>query len=378
MGIESIDPVDLTRELVRFDTTTPKDSGLQSFLISKLRPLGFRDFALPFNDVQNFYAQLGQTGPHFCFAGHTDVVPSGPADQWTFPPFAAVLDQDCLIGRGVADMKGAVAAMISAVSSFLAKRPLSRGSISFLITGDEEGPAVDGTAKVMEWLNRSNEKIDYCLVGEPTSVRQIGDTIKFGRRGSINGRILLYGVQGHTAYPALARNPLHEALPFLSELVNIRFDEGNESFEPTHLSLTNMNGGTGTNNVIPDRLEIRFNIRNGTASSFKSIQDKIEQTIQQSGIRYSLEMLEAGRAFLTPKRKLVETLVDSVRECEGITPELSTSGGTSDARFIAPAGIDVAELGLKNESIHKINERAPVQDIRKLAKIYETLLTKLL
>lgn len=378
MNREVWDPLSLAQEFIQFDTITPNDYGLQPRIISYLEKMGFAVQKLPFEEVHNFYARLGNSAPNFCFAGHTDVVSPGALDQWRFSPFSGTVEGGLLYGRGAADMKGAIAAMISAVSSHLNSGQPLNGSISFLITGDEEGPSLNGTAKVMAWLKQKREKIDYCLVGEPTSNKIVGDTIKNGRRGSINGRLTLYGVQGHAAYPHLARNPLHECLDVIQKLIAITFDQGNHYFDPTHLSLTNVQGGTGADNVTPDRVEFRFNIRHGTESSLKSIKEKIENLLSQSGIQFSLNMKQSGEAFMTQKGKLIDSLIHSVKEVSGITPQLSTSGGTSDARFIAPEGIEVAELGLRNDTIHKVNESISVEELKTLTKIYEKILKDIL
>ncbi|MHB8483761.1 MAG: succinyl-diaminopimelate desuccinylase [Nitrospiria bacterium] len=370
--------VDLTREFVQCDTVTPKDNGLQSKILSYLKEMGFKTHLLPFGEIHNFYARVGATPPLFCFAGHTDVVPAGPEENWTFPPFSAQLKEGRLYGRGTADMKGAIAAMISAVHKHLKRSSLRKGSIAFLMTGDEEGPAVEGTVKVMEWLKQKGEKIDYCLVGEPTSETQLGDTIKNGRRGSINGRLTLYGIQGHVAYPHLAENPLHKGLEILRQLIRIPFDQGNVFFDPTHITLTNIQGGSGRDNVIPDRVETRFNIRYGTASTFHSIKEKIETMLVQSGVKFSLEFQHAGEAFLTSKGVLIQSIIQSVEEITGVTPKLSTGGGTSDARFIAPMGIEAAELGLKSGTIHKTDESVSTEDLMTLERIYKKILERIL
>ena len=378
MNPSNLDPVELTQEFIRFDSTTPSDNGLQKKIAFYLEQIGFTVHHLPFGKVHNLYARIGTVGPLFCFAGHSDVVPSGPPDQWAVPPFSGMIRDRILYGRGAADMKGAIASMICAVPAILRSGVLKRGSISFLITGDEEGPAVDGTVKVVEWLRKKEERIVFCLVGEPTSADVIGDTIKHGRRGSINGKLTLFGIQGHVAYPQLARNPLHESLAILEELVRISFDRGNEAFEPTHLALTNMHGGTGTDNVTPDSLEVRFNIRHGNISSYSEIRKTIEDLLNRSGVKYLLEIRQAAAPFLTGKGKLIDTLTRSVRELTGVTPHLSTTGGTSDARFIAPEGIEVAELGLKNKSIHKIDESVPIDDLYSLAGLYTRVVQELL
>lgn len=379
MTKRSWDVASLTKELVQFPSVTPKDEGVQDRLAGWLSSLGFTVHPLPFGDIRNFYARIGTRSPLFCFAGHTDVVPAGPDEEWKFPPFSGEVRNGHLYGRGAADMKGAIAAMVSAVASLVQEGRLpKKGSMAFLITGDEEGAAVNGTLKVIEWLRKKGEKIDFCLVGEPTSETRIGDTLKTGRRGSINGRLTLFGTQGHVAYPDLAKNPLHESLPLLQKLASLQLDDGNQSFQPSRLVLTNLNGGTGRDNVIPDRFEIRFNIRHGTASSYESIRKKIEALLESSGLRYTLALESSGPAFLTGRGKLVDALVESVEKVQGYRPEESTTGGTSDARFIAPAGIETVELGLRNETIHKINESVPVADLEALAAIYRALLEKLL
>ncbi|HXN06967.1 MAG TPA: succinyl-diaminopimelate desuccinylase [Nitrospiria bacterium] len=373
------DVASLTKELVQFPSVTPKDEGVQGRLAEWLSSLGFTVYPLPFGDIRNFYARIGTRSPLFCFAGHTDVVPPGPDEEWSSPPFSGEVRNGQLYGRGAADMKGAIAAMVSAVAPLVQEGRLTkRGSMAFLITGDEEGAAVNGTLKVLDWLREKGEKIDFCLVGEPTSETRIGDTLKTGRRGSINGRLTLFGTQGHVAYPDLAKNPLQESLPLLQKLASLQLDQGNESFQPSRLVLTNVNGGTGRDNVIPDRVEIRFNIRHGTASNNESIRKKIEALLESSGLRYTLALESSGPAFLTGRGKLVDALVESVEKVQGYRPAESTTGGTSDARFIAPAGIETVELGLKNETIHKINECVPVADLEALAGIYRSLLENIL
>lgn len=372
-----LNPVDLAQEFIQYDTTTPKDNGLQLRIISFLEKMGFTIQKLRFEEVHNFYARIGTKRPVFCFAGHTDVVPSGPVEKWVVPPFSGKILGNLLYGRGAADMKGSLAAMLSAVSNFLNRPNPMNGSISFLITGDEEGPSTNGTVKMMEWLKKKGENIDFCLVGEPTSDRVVGDTIKNGRRGSINGRLVLFGVQGHVAYPHLAQNPLHEGLDILKQLTQYSFDSGNSFFEPTRLALTNIHAGTGTDNVTPESLEVRFNIRFGTDSSFTSIKEKLENLLNQFQIKYSLELSLSGNAFLTGPGKLIESMIQSIEEKEGIIPQLSTTGGTSDARFIASNGIEVAELGLRNQTIHKIDENIAIEDLWKLTRIYERILEKI-
>ena len=373
------DVASLTKELVQFPSVTPKDEGVQGRLAEWLSSLGFTVYPLPFGDIRNFYARIGTRSPLFCFAGHTDVVSPGPDEEWSSPPFSGEVRNGQLYGRGAADMKGAIAAMVSAVAPLVQEGRLTkRGSMAFLITGDEEGAAVNGTLKVLDWLREKGEKIDFCLVGEPTSETRIGDTLKTGRRGSINGRLTLFGTQGHVAYPDLAKNPLQESLPLLQKLASLQLDQGNESFQPSRLVLTNVNGGTGRDNVIPDRVEIRFNIRHGTASNNESIRKKIEALLESSGLRYTLALESSGPAFLTGRGKLVDALVESVEKVQGYRPAESTTGGTSDARFIAPAGIETVELGLKNETIHKINECVPVADLEALAGIYRSLLENIL
>src|ERR1700693_3566331 len=373
------DVASLTKELVQFPSVTPKDEGVQGRLAEWLSSLGFTVYPLPFGDIRNFYARIGTRSPLFCFAGHTDVVPPGPDEEWSSPPFSGEVRNGQLYGRGAADMKGAIAAMVSAVAPLVQEGRLTkRGSMAFLITGDEEGAAVNGTLKVLDWLRGNGEKIDLWLVGEPTSETRIGDTLKTGRRGSINGRLTLFGTQGHVAYPDLAKNPLQESLPLLQKLASLQLDQGNESFQPSRLVLTNVNGGTGRDNVIPDRVEIRFNIRHGTASNNESIRKKIEALLESSGLRYTLALESSGPAFLTGRGKLVDALVESVEKVQGYRPADSTTGGTSDARFIAPAGVETVELGLKNETIHKINECVPVADLEALAGIYRSLLENIL
>jgi len=377
MSGEIPDPVALAQDWVRIRSVTPNDNGLQQIIGSRLTSAGFTVQNLAFDGIQNLYARFGDSSPLFCFAGHTDVVPANDPEAWRVSPFSGEIVDRLLYGRGAADMKGAIAAMMTAAFRFREMLTQNRGSIAFLLTGDEEGPAINGTVKVIEWLKKRNETIDYCLVGEPTSLKRIGDTIKNGRRGSLNGRILLKGESGHVAYPHLAENPLHQGIELLRQLREIPFDSGDRHFDPTRLSLTNLQGGTGTDNVTPGSFEIRFNIRFGIASTAASIREKIEKVLSRLELPHTFEWKESAAPFLTEKGKLIDSMIAAVRKVNRISPQLSTSGGTSDARFFAREGIEVAELGLKSELIHKVNESVPVADIQLLSELYFQILTNI-
>lgn len=368
----------LAQALIARPSVTPEDAGCQDLMISRLERLGFEITRLPFGEVQNFWAQRGSSGPLFVFAGHTDVVPTGPLEAWHSDPFTPTLRDGVLYGRGAADMKGSLAAMIVAVERFVALHPRHHGSIGFLITSDEEGPAVNGTVKVVEWLRQHDRRIDYCLVGEPSSGEALGDTIKNGRRGSLNGRLVIKGVQGHIAYPQLADNPVHKALPALDELVRIEWDAGNDYFEPTRLQISNIHAGTGVTNVIPGVVEIQFNFRFSTASTAEGLMDAVNEILDSHGLDYEIDWNLSGKPFLTPRGALCDRLSEAVHEVTGLTPELSTTGGTSDGRFIADICREVVEFGPLNMSIHKLNEHVAVENIEPLAAIYEKALEKLL
>jgi len=368
----------LAIDLVRRPSVTPDDAGCQRLLADRLAALGFRIEPMRFGEVDNLWARRGTGHPVFCFAGHTDVVPPGPLDRWTSPPFEPTVRDGRLYGRGTADMKGSLAAMITATEAFIAERPRHAGSIAFLLTSDEEGPAMDGTVRVVEALEARGEKLRWCLVGEPTATARVGDVIKNGRRGSLNGRLTVYGRQGHVAYPHLAANPLHAFAPALAALVAEEWDRGNAHFPPTTFQVSNLNAGTGAENVIPGELTALFNIRFSTELDDATIRRRVEAMLDRGGFRYALEWRLSGNPFLTPAGELVEAARAAVRIVQGIDTELSTSGGTSDGRFIAPTGAQVLELGPLNATIHQVDECVGVGDLDALHAIYLETLRRLL
>lgn len=370
--------LELAKDLIARPSVTPDDAGCMELIGARLRALGFELHRLRFSDVDNLWARKGGEGPLFAFAGHTDVVPTGPLAQWTSAPFAPQIRDGHLYGRGAADMKGSIAAMVVAVERFVEKHPQHHGSIAFLLTSDEEGPSINGTVKVVEWLQARGERIDWCIVGEPTSVNRLGDTIKNGRRGSLNGKLIVHGVQGHVAYPDRADNPVHRAAPALAELCAIEWDRGNEFFPPTSFQISNIHAGTGADNVIPGELEVVFNLRYSTELTRERIERRIEEVLQRHALRHTLTWRHSGAPFLTPKGKLVNATRSAIAERLGVETELSTSGGTSDGRFIAPTGAEVLELGPINASIHKIDECVLVDDLERLADVYEEILRRLL
>ncbi|MDN4054529.1 succinyl-diaminopimelate desuccinylase [Massilia sp. YIM B02763] len=368
----------LTEELIALDSVTPHDKGCQQRLIDLLSPLGFVCETIESNGVTNLWARRGTASPVFVFAGHTDVVPSGPVEQWASQPFAPTVRDGKLYGRGASDMKASIAAMVVASEEFVAAHPQHEGSIAFLITSDEEGPAVDGTVVVCEMLEERGEKIDYCLVGEPTSSHVLGDMIKNGRRGSLSGCLVVKGVQGHIAYPHLARNPIHQAAPALAELAAEVWDEGNEYFPPTSWQVSNIAAGTGATNVIPGELKVDFNFRFSTASTAEGLQARVHAILDRHGLDYDLQWTLSGEPFLTPKGTLSDAVCGSIRAELGVTTELSTTGGTSDGRFIARICPQVVEFGPLNASIHKIDEHIEVRYIDPLKNIYRRTLERLL
>ncbi|NGP53637.1 succinyl-diaminopimelate desuccinylase [Thioalkalivibrio sp. XN8] len=370
--------LELARELVRRPSVTPEDAGCQALMAERLERIGFQVERQRYGEVDNFWARRGHAGPLLCFAGHTDVVPTGPLDAWTHPPFEAEVKDGLLWGRGAADMKASLAAMIVACEEFLAARPDHRGSLAFLVTSDEEGPAQDGTKKVIEALEARGEKIDWCLVGEPSSRERLGDMLRIGRRGSLSCDLLVHGIQGHVAYPEKARNPLHQLAPFLQELVGIEWDAGNASFPPTSLQLTNLHSGTGFRNVIPGSAELKFNLRYSTEQTMAGLQERIEALLQRHGLDYEVSWRDAGRPFLTRPGPFLSAVQEVVRDIAGVDPELSTGGGTSDGRFIAPTGAAVVELGPVNASIHKIDEHVRVDDLEPLKDLYLGVMRRLL
>lgn len=367
----------LAQELIRRASITPDDAGCQPLLAQRLSALGFAIHPLRFGAVDNLWAVHGTEGPLFCFAGHTDVVPTGDAAAWSEPPFAANIVDAVLIGRGSADMKGSVAAMVTAVERFLNTNPNPPFRLAFLITSDEEGVAINGTVKVIEWLKTQNEQIDWCLVGEPSSRLTLGDEYKIGRRGSITGNLMIHGKQGHVAYPHLADNPVHRAAPFLAELTAIEWDQGNAHFPPSTLQIANIHAGTGANNVIPGELAVQFNVRFNTESTVEQIQTRVAELLARHQLRYSLTWSLSGQPFLTRTGDFVAAVEAAVAQITGAKPQPSTAGGTSDGRFIAPTGAQVIELGPLNATIHQIDEQVPVAHLIDLSNIYEALLKEL-
>ena len=370
--------VQLTEALIARQSVSPTDGGCQALMIERLTAVGFNVESLRFGPVDNFWAKRGSGAPVFCFAGHTDVVPSGPLDEWRSDPFEPVIRDGVLYGRGAADMKSGLAAMLTASEEFIGKYPEHRGTIAFLITSDEEGPSVDGTRRVVEVLRERQESIDWCLVGEPSSENTLGDTIKIGRRGSLSGRLTVHGIQGHIAYPQLADNPVHALAPALAELAARVWDNGNEHFQPTTFQVSNISAGTGAPNVIPGELRARFNLRFSTEQTVDSLKQTVEEILQRHRVKYSLEWFISGQPFLTIPGALSQAAARAVQEQLEINPKLTTGGGTSDGRFIAPMGAQVIELGVINESIHKVNECVRVADIDGLHRIYLRTLELLL
>jgi len=368
----------LTQQLIACESISPTDGGCQALMIERLAALGFSIENLRFGPVDNFWAKRGSGGPVFCFAGHTDVVPTGPVDDWHTDPFHPVIRDGVLYGRGAADMKSGLAAMLTACEEFVGRHPDHHGTIAFLITSDEEGPSVDGTRRVVEVLRERKETIDWCLVGEPSSETLLGDTIKIGRRGSLSGRLTVHGVQGHIAYPQFANNPIHALAPALAELTSRRWDAGNAHFDPTTFQVSNVSAGTGAPNVIPGELKARFNLRFSTEQTVDSLKATVEGIFDKHRVNYSLEWFISGYPFLTVPGVLSEAATRAVQEHQRIKPKLSTSGGTSDGRFIAPMGAQVIELGVINASIHKVNECVRVEDIDRLHSIYHRTLELLL
>ena len=363
----------LTEQLIEIRSITPADGGCQRILAERLSRLGFSIEYLNFEDVLNLWAVLGDSGPLFAFVGHTDVVPPGSLELWDSDPFTPTLKNGFLFGRGAADMKASLAAMITAIERFLTHNKLNF-RLAYMVTSDEEGPAVNGVRRVMEEFLSREIKIDYCLVGEPSSSNSLGDTIKIGRRGSLNGTLRIIGVKGHVAYPHLAKNPIHLAAPILDELVEEAWDNGNEHFPPTTFQISNIRGGVGVTNVIPDSVEVDFNFRYSTESSDKSLKDRVAKIIEKFTSSYKLNWSLSGKPFLTKSSDLIKFVSNSVEQIVGTKPTLSTAGGTSDGRFIAPTGAEVVELGPSNETIHKIDECVRLEDIDKLSEIYEKLL----
>ncbi|MGB2242031.1 MAG: succinyl-diaminopimelate desuccinylase [Porticoccaceae bacterium] len=369
--------ITLTKELISRVSVTPEDAGCQKLMAERLAAIGFKIEHLRFDNVDNFWAIRGDSGPILCFAGHTDVVPSGPESNWQTPPFEPTIKNAVLYGRGAADMKGSLAAMVVAVEQFVADNPNHNGRIAFLITSDEEGIAANGTVKVVEWLNQQQLIPEYCLVGEPSSSILCGDTIKNGRRGSLGCEMRILGQQGHVAYPHLATNPIHRAAPALAELAAHEWDQGNDFFPATSFQISNINGGTGATNVIPGELEVIFNFRFSTEVTDQQLRDRTTEILDKYQLKYELNWHLSGQPFLTAEGELVEAAVKAVKEVTGLNTELSTAGGTSDGRFIAPMGTQVVELGPVNATIHQVDECVCVEDLNKLCDIYQSTLKHL-
>ncbi|SIT07644.1 succinyl-diaminopimelate desuccinylase [Neptunomonas antarctica] len=370
--------VELTKALISRPSVTPEDAGCQELLIEKLEALGFTIERLQFEDVSNFWARRGTQSPLFCFAGHTDVVPTGPEKNWTHPPFEPTILEGYLYGRGTADMKGSIAAFITALERFIEHHPDHNGSIALLITSDEEGPFINGTTRVIDHLEARNEKIDWCIVGEPSSTDKTGDVIKNGRRGSLSAKLKVTGIQGHVAYPHLVRNPIHEAVPALTELAATVWDTGNDFFPPTSFQISNINAGTGANNVVPGELEVDFNFRFSTEVTAEELKESVRNTLDRHKLEWDIDWVLSGNPFLTAEGDLVEAAQQAIKAVTGMDTVLSTAGGTSDGRFIAPTGAQVLELGPVNATIHQVDERVKVKDLDILSDLYENILARLL
>jgi succinyl-diaminopimelate desuccinylase len=368
----------LAKQLIERRSVTPEDGGCQELIASRLERCGFSVERMPRGSVLNLWARRGSGSPHLCFAGHTDVVPPGPLNQWLHDPFVPEERDGRLYGRGAADMKTSVAAFVVAIERFVSAQPRHPGSISVMLTSDEEGDAVDGTVKVVEALEARGERLDYCVVGEPTCVSRLGDTVKNGRRGSLSATLRVKGIQGHVAYPHLARNPVHQAAPALAELAATRWDEGNAHFPPTTWQISNIRAGTGATNVIPAELTVLFNFRFSTASTVDGLKRRVHELLDRHGLEYDIQWIVGALPFLTEKGRLLEAALSTIREVAGIEPEVSTTGGTSDGRFIIAIAPEVIEFGPLNESIHKLNEYVPLADVEPLTAIYTGLLEKLL
>lgn len=372
------DIITLAQQLIQRKSISPDDQGCQQLIAERLQAVGFQLEWLPFGDTLNLWATHGQGEPYIALAGHTDVVPAGDETAWHYPPFEARIVDNLLYGRGAADMKGPLAALAIAAETFVKNHPNHKGKIALLITSDEEAAAKDGTVKVVETLMARNEKVDYCIVGEPSSSKQLGDILKNGRRGSITANLYIQGVQGHVAYPHLADNPVHKSLAFLQELTTYQWDNGNDFFPPTSLQIANIQAGTGSNNVIPGELYVQFNLRYCTEVTDEIIKAKVAEMLQKHSLSHRIEWHLSGKPFLTAKGKLVETAVHAVENVTNITPQLDTGGGTSDARFIALMGTEVVEFGPLNKTIHKVNECVDVDDLAKCGEVYYHIVEQIL
>jgi len=373
-----IDTLELTKKLIARRSVSPDDAGCLDMVIEILRPLGFACEKISANGVDNLWARRGAAAPLVCFAGHTDVVPTGPLEQWHSDPFTPTIKDGALYGRGAADMKTSIAAFVAAIADFVGEHPDHPGSIAVLFTSDEEGPAVDGTVRVVEALAQRGEKMDYCIVGEPTSVNKLGDMIKNGRRGSLSGTLTVKGVQGHVAYPHLARNPVHDVAAAIAELAQTEWDRGNEYFPPTTWQISNFHAGTGATNIIPGEAQIQFNFRFATASTAESLQTRLIGILDKHGVEHDIDWVYGGRPFITKRGDLVDAVARAIKTVTGVTTELSTTGGTSDGRFIADICPQVVEFGPTNATIHKVNECINLREVEALPKIYEQILVNLL
>jgi succinyl-diaminopimelate desuccinylase len=374
----SIDVVELAKKLISRHSVTPDDAGCIDLLCGYLEPLGFECEKISRGGVDNLWARRGTASPVVCFAGHTDVVPTGPLDQWHSDPFTPTVREGVLYGRGASDMKSSLAAFVVAIDEFIRQHPDHAGSLAVLFTSDEEGPAVDGTVRVCEALKDRNEKLDYCIIGEPTAVEKLGDMIKNGRRGSLSGMLTVKGVQGHVAYPEQVKNPIHLVAAAIAEMAATQWDNGNEYFPPTSWQISNFNSGTGANNVVPGEAHVRFNFRFATASTLESLQTRVHGILDKHGVPYDLEWRYDGRPFLTPKGDLVAAVAKAIKTVTGLTTELSTTGGTSDGRFIADICGQLVECGPTNATIHKLNECIRVEELEQLPQIYLHTLKNLL
>ncbi len=374
----SSETLSLAKQLISRHSLTPMDDGCMEIIGTRIASLGFNLEKMPYGDVDNLWARRGNASPVICFAGHTDVVPTGPAKEWDSDPFTPTIRDGMLFGRGASDMKGSLAAFVTAIEKFVAEHPQHRGSIAMLLTSDEEGVAVDGTAQVVKALQERNEKLDYCIVGEPTCVAKTGDTIKNGRRGSLSCTLIVKGIQGHIAYPHLAKNPIHMVAPAIAELASTTWDNGNEFFPPTSWQISNIRAGTGATNVIPGTVDIQFNFRFSTASTEDALKQKVRTILDNHDLEYELEWESSGKPYLTPRGDLVDAVSAAIKQVLGLDTELSTSGGSSDGRFIADICPQVIELGPLNATIHKINECVAVADLDALSEIYYQTLVRLL
>lgn len=371
------DALTLATELISRATVTPVDAGCQQMLAERLERSGFKATHLRYEDVNNLWITHGEESPCFIYVGHTDVVPTGPVNQWISDPFKPEIRDGFLYGRGAADMKGSIASMVTAMERFVASYPDHAGTIGLLITSDEEGPSINGTRKVVEYLEEQNIKIDWCLVGEPSSKKTLGDVIKNGRRGSLGAKLTVFGIQGHVAYPHLARNPIHLFAPALAELSSMQWDDGNEFYPPTSFQVSNLNAGTGADNVIPGHLDVMFNFRFSTEVTQAELEQKVEEILARHQLEYDIEWKLSGQPFVTTKGELLNAVIHAVKETIGVEPEVSTGGGTSDGRFIAPTGAQIVELGPVNATIHKLNECVKADDLDTLSSTYENILQRL-